>query len=264
MNALYRAYFFTVVCLTLWVGYWGFFHPEQILTALPWPVPPLHARFIGAVYLGATTFIGLAIFARSVLEVRTVLRIAFWWTGWLLMVTFLHWSTFDFARTQVWFWVIAYIAFPIEAALLAWGPWSRKTPEPSAAARIRQPWIPLALRVLGAALVVLALISFALPDTIGALWPWKISPFLAQVYSGPLLALGIGCFTLAARRNWPETRIPILGLLVAAALAIVASLRHLALFTAGSPSYYVWFGTLGAITLFTATVSILALRAPRE
>ena len=65
-------------------------------------------------------------------------------------------------------------------------------------------------------------------------------------------------------RNCRETRKPIIGLLVAAALAIVASLRHLALFTAGSPSCYVWFGTLGLITLFSATLSILALRAPRE
>ncbi len=258
---VYRVYFFTVLCLTLWVGYWGFVHPEQILTALPWPVPPLHARFIGAVYLGASTFIGLAMLSSSLLSVRTVLRIASWWTGWLLMVTFLHWSTFDFARTQVWFWVLAYIAFPIGAAWLAW---ANPAPEPQAAARIRQAWVPLGLYVLGALLIALGLSSFALPERVGAIWPWKISPFLAQVYSGPLLGLGIGCWTLAARRNWTEARIPMIGLLVAAALAIVASLKHIGLFVAGSPSYYVWFGTLALITVFTATLSLMALRAPRE
>ena len=119
--ALHRVYFFVVFWFTSWVGYIGFFRPLEILRALPWPAPPLHARFIGALYLGASAFLLLAMFGRSRLQVRTVVDIAWVWTGCLLVITIMHWGMFDFAREQVWFWVVAYIAFPIVAAWLAWG-----------------------------------------------------------------------------------------------------------------------------------------------
>jgi|CXWL01.1.fsa_nt_gi hypothetical protein len=255
-----RVYFFVVVWFTLWVGGWGFFRPEGILHALPWPVPPLHARFVGAIYLGATTFLILSLLSRSLLATRTVARIAFWWTGWLLMVTFLHWDAFDFARTQTWFWVVAYIAFPIVAAWLAWG---APTAPPPEADLIRERWIPAVLRGVGVVLVVVALAFFAFPARVGDVWPWKISPFLAQIYSGPLLGIGVGCWTLAARRNWTETCFPMAGLLVAAVFSIVGSLFHLALFTPGSPSLYVWFATLTLLSLFAGYLTTKALRAQR-
>ena len=63
--AAHRVYFFVVLWFTLWVGFFGTFRPEEILRALPWPVPPLHARFIGAFYLSATVFLLLSLFAKS-------------------------------------------------------------------------------------------------------------------------------------------------------------------------------------------------------
>ena len=113
---LHRGYFFVVLGFTLWVGYFGFFRPLEIQRALPWPVPPLHARFIGALYLSATVFLLLAMLARSRLQVRTIVDIAFVWTGWLLLISIVHWDTFDPAREQVWFWAVAYVAFPAAAA----------------------------------------------------------------------------------------------------------------------------------------------------
>lgn len=251
--AAHRAYFFVVFWFTLWVGFFGFFRPQEILRALPWPVPPLHARFIGAIYLAATAFLALSFLSRSLLKVRTIVRIAFWWTGWLLLVTVLHWKTFDFERPQVWFWVVAYIAFPLGAAWLAWAP-SRSRTEPERSAVIGESWVIVALWVEGVVFVALALVSFFLPSIVVGLWPWKLAPFLAQVYSGPLLGLGIGCLALARRRNWPETLLPAVGLLVASALAIVASLRHLALFAPGSPSKIVWFTTLALIAMVSAVL----------
>ena len=242
--ALHRAYFFVVVWLTLWVGYFGFFRPQEILRALPWPVPPLHARFIGAFYLSATVFLVLSMLARSLLQVRTIVIMAFTWTGWLLLITILHWGTFDFARPQVWFWVIAYVLFPIAAAWLAWG---GPAQPPPAHGRIRQPWIPVFLRVQGILLVALAAACFVVPARVATIWPWKISTFLAQVYSGPVLAYGVGSLVLAARRNWIETLIPSAGFLLFSVLAMAGSFLHLSVFTSGSPSEIVWFVSLGLI-----------------
>jgi hypothetical protein len=255
----HRAYFFVVIWFTLWVGCFGFFKPEEILRALPWPVPPLHARFVGAIYLGASTFLALSLFARSLAAVRTVVRIAFWWTGWLLVVTFLHWSAFDFARVQTWFWVVAYIAFPLAAAWLAWGPGA-----PRAEFAAGDCWQGRALAHVtfgfGGAFLVLAAISFFAPSWAVAVWPWKLTPFLAQVYSGPILAFGIGLVEIARRRSRVEARFPALGLLVAASLGIVASLRHAPLFVAGSLSRTIWFATLGAIVCYSLVLTATSLR----
>ena len=54
-----RVYFAAVGLLALWVGVWGFLIPGQVDKALPFLVPPLHARFLGAMYLS-----GLAVHGR--------------------------------------------------------------------------------------------------------------------------------------------------------------------------------------------------------
>src|SRR5258706_10381657 len=256
--ALHRAYFFVVVWLTLWVGYFGFFRPQEILRALPWPVPPLHARFIGAFYLSATVFLILSMFAKTLLQVRTIVIIAFTWTGWLLVITFIHWDTFNFSRVQVWCWVVAYVLFPIGAAWLASA--AAGAPPPSEGL-VGEAWVSALLRGFGIFLVALAGACFVVPASIAAIWPWKISTFLTHVYSGPVLAYGVGSLVLAARRNWAETLIPAIGTSVFSALALIASLRHLALFTPGSPSKIVWFTML---SLIAAGSVALALRAARK
>lgn len=259
--ALHRAYFFVVVWFTLWVGFFGFFRPEEILRALPWPVPPLHARFIGAIYLAATVFLVLSMLARTLLQVRTIVIMAFTWTGWLLLITFIHWDTLDFARPQAWFWVVAYVFFPIAAAWLAWaGP---ATPRP-AQGLIAQRSVRAFLLIEGGLLVTLAAACFVAPAWVATIWPWKVSTFLVQVYSGPVLAYGVGGLLLAARRNWAETLIPAAGMVVLSVLALVASCRHLGLFTSGSPSAITWFATLALLAVGSLVLVLLALQSGRR
>ena len=259
--ALHRIYFFIVIWFTLWVGVFGFFRPAEILRALPWPVPPLHARFIGAFYLSAAMFLLLSMLAKSLLQVRTIVLMALTWTGWLLVITFLHWETFDFARTQVWFWVVAYVLFPIGAAWLAWAGAPTAVPE---TAVIRQRWVPWYFRVLGYSLLALALACFLAPAWVATIWPWKISTFLAQVYSGPVLAYAVGGLLLAARRNWPETLIPTAGTFTFATLALGGSLQHLALFTPGSASAIAWFTILGVLVAVSTVLLVQGIQSARR
>ena len=157
MNPLtlwHRGYFLIVAGFTSWVGYIGFIRPTEILRALPWPVPPLHARFIGALYLSATVFLLLSLFARSWLQVRIIVQIAFIWTGWLLLITVLYWASFDFSRPQPWFWVVAYLAFPVAAAWLVLA--SQRRTKERAIPNIQQPWIRGFFGLFGLAFTVLA------------------------------------------------------------------------------------------------------------
>ena len=273
--AVHRGYFFVVLLFTAWVGFFGFFRPQEILRALPWPVPPLHARFIGALYLAATVFLCLAMLARTRLQVRTIVDIAFVWTGWLLLVSLIHWGSFDFGREQAWFWWVAYIAFPVMAAWLIWARPPCVTSEFSSEfssdlssanlavslprqASMTQRWAPILLRVQGLLLVTLAAALMLVPSWVVGLWPWKISSFLAQVYSGPVLGLGVGSLLLAARRNWPETLIPSVGMLVFAVLALIGSAQHLGLFVRGSASQIIWFGSLFVLAMGSLFISVIA------
>ena len=257
--AWHRLYFLVVSGFTAWVGFFGFFRPQEILRALPWPMPPLHARFVGALYLSATVFLLLSLFARSRAHVRTVVVIAFAWTGWLLVITVWHHDTFDPARVQVWFWIVAYLSFPLVAAWLAW---ARPAAPGRGDAPIASPWVTFYLRLQGVALVALAIALVAAPGWVVGLWPWKISPFLSQVYSGPVLGYGVGSLTLASRRNWPETLIPMIGQFVFAALALIGSSWHMALFATGSPSQIVWFASLIWLAAIALLLAAGALRHP--
>lgn len=60
-----QALYLAVGALALWVGAWGFFLPEHVDWALPWSVPLLHARFLGAMYLSGATFMLGAVRARA-------------------------------------------------------------------------------------------------------------------------------------------------------------------------------------------------------
>ena len=60
----HRIYFAAVGVLALWVGMWGYFSPAQVDSAIPWLVPPLHARFLGSMYLSGAAFMVGCILAR--------------------------------------------------------------------------------------------------------------------------------------------------------------------------------------------------------
>src|SRR5205823_2628635 len=96
-----RVYFAAVGLLALWVGMWGYFDPAHVDQAIPWLVPPLHARFLGAMYLSGATFMLGCILSRRWDEVRVVVPGIAIWTGMLLVVSLFYLDSFDFSRNQV-------------------------------------------------------------------------------------------------------------------------------------------------------------------
>lgn len=263
----HRVYFLVVMGFTSWVGYFGFFKPLEIQRALPWPVPPLHCRFIGALYLSATVFLFLSMLARRMSQVHTITRLAFVWTGWLLLVSLIHWRTFDVGRVQVWFWVVAYITFPLAALWLILGKGSAMaSPRGSAAQRdtIQLRWIPVFFYLVALVFLGLALLCFVFPAWITTIWPWKISSFLSQIYSGPLFGYGYAAISIARRRRWSEALFPVTGLAVFAVLAIYGSTKHLSLFTPDSMSFRLWFGGLLVLAIGSAAVLLTSFRRGSE
>ena len=103
-----------------WVAAGGLFLPAQIDQFLPFKVPPLHARFIGAMYVAGAVMMLLAAASRAWRAVRVATVILAIWTGMLGIVSLLHVTVFDWSWRPTWFWWFAYIWFPIGAAFIAW------------------------------------------------------------------------------------------------------------------------------------------------
>jgi hypothetical protein len=226
---LVRLYFASVGLFAAFVAGVGLGLPHLIDHALPWFVPPLHARIIGAVYLGGMVLMFGAL-RQPVLRVWAMLPLAATWTGALLVVSILWIGSFDFGHWPTRFWWFAYLVFPLAGAWLA-----LRLP----AGLMTGPWPPAAI-----ALMLVAAGLLVLPGQAARLWPWPLPPLLSQVYSGPLFGLAVGIALVRRRSLAEEQRLLALGLLTMAGAALIASLLHLSLFSAASPATWVWFGFL--------------------
>jgi hypothetical protein len=249
-----RVFFAAVALLAVWVGAWAFVAPTQVDRALPWLVPPLHARFLGAMYLSGTTFMLGAIVARSWSTVRVVVPMISIWTGMLFIASLFHLSSFSWSRPQTWVWFTAYLTYPLIAAWIAWTMRAARAPG-------RGMPLPQSIRryllVQGVVVTALAFLLIFRPAAMVTVWPWRITPMLAQLYGAPFLAYGTGSLYGARQRAYADARILLVATCVFAGGVLLASLLHRSLFSAGSASSWVWFGGFTGATIALGLASTL-------
>jgi hypothetical protein len=238
----HRLYFAAVGVLAVWVGVWCYFVPGHSERAIPFEVPPLHARLLGAMYFSGFTFMLGALFASRWCEIAVVPTMTAIWTGGLLVVSLLYLDEFDFAKVGVWIWFAAYVIYPLVAVWLA-RRYASETPG-SPREPVLPAWVRRYLLGQGVALSLLAAALFVLPAAMTDLWPWPITEMLAQLYAAPFLSYGVGSLLIARRRTWLEIRLPLAGMLVFAVAVLLASVIHRELFSAGQLSDIVWFSLL--------------------
>jgi hypothetical protein len=175
----------------------------------------------------------------------------------LLVVSLFHLGEFNPAVPPTYVWFAAYFFYPLIAAWLAWT--HRHAPAPVAGTASALPLlVRLYLLAQGLVVTLLALALLAAPGLMTAVWPWKITPLLAQLYSAPFLSYGLGSLLLASRRTWLETRIALAATCVFAAGVLLASLIHAALFSLSSPATWLWFASFLVATFTLAVLSVLA------
>lgn len=250
-----RIYFGAVGLLALWVGIWGYFIPHQVDKAIPWLVPPLHARFLGAMYLSGTTFMIAGILAQYYAEVKVMIRAILIWTGMLFVVSLFYLGEFDYSRTQVWIWFAAYLIYPLIAL---WLMWNDRTLRDRLGGATLPAWVCSYLFIQGILVTALALVLLLAPDFMVSVWPWNITRLLAQIYSAPFLAYGISSLMISRLQTWAEIRVVVTGTFVFALGVLLASFIHRALFSPGNLSTWIWFG---GFLLATVVLGLLMLRA---
>ena len=264
MNAVTRGqkiYFAAVGLLAFWVGIWGYFIPNQVDKAIPWLVPPLHARFLGAIYLSATVFTIGGILSQHYGEVRVMIRVILIWTGMLFIVSLFYLNEFDYSRTQVWFWFGAYLIYPLIALWLMWKDRHFREKIPGAALPI---WVRSYLAIQGLVVTILASFLLLFPEFMVTVWPWKITRLLAQIYSAPFLAYGLSSLMLSRQQTWAEIRVIVTATFIFAFGVLLASFIHRQLFSLINVSTLIWFGGFLVATIVLGGLTMHTLRERRR
>lgn len=253
-----KLYFAAVGLLALWVGVWGYFIPTRVDEAIPWLVPPLHARFLGGMYLSGATFMIAGIFSRRFDEVKTMVPMIAIWTGMLFIVSLFYLDEFDYSRTQVWIWFGAYLIYPLIALWVIWS--NRNLNEKHDGADLPA-WAKGYLLAQGILVTLISLSLLVAPDFMVNVWPWKITRLLAQIYSAPFLSYGLGSLMLSRRQTWNEARVVLSGIFVFAICVLLASILHRDLFSLSNASSWIWFG---GFAIATSVLGLMTVRSMGE
>jgi hypothetical protein len=114
--------------------------------------------------------------------------------------------------------------------------------------------------VQGVVVLALGLALLLVPAAVVTVWPWAVTPLLAQLYSAPFSSYGLGALLAARESTLSGVRLYLLGTLVFAIAVLLASAQHLALFSSAHVSDWLWFGAFGAATVALGAGAVAALR----
>jgi len=253
-----KIYFAAVGLLALWVGIWGYFIPTRVDQAIPWLVPPLHARFLGAMYLSGMTFMIGGILSQYYAEVKIMIPVIAIWTGMLFVVSLFYLSEFDYSRTQVWIWFGAYIIYP---AIALWLMWRYRNLHETIDGQLLPAWAKRYIQAQGVIVTLLSLSLLIVPETMVTLWPWKTTRLLAQIYSAPFLAYGLSSWMVSRLETWSEARVVVTGTFVFAIGVLLASIIHRGLFSFANIATWVWFTGFIIASVALGFMTVQSIRA---
>ena len=124
-------------------------------------------------------------------------------------------------------------------------------------------WSKGFLLIQGLVLSLLAVLLFFLPTFMSTVWPWKVTPALAQMYAGPLLSYGLGSLFFSRQDKWLGIRAIVPGMFAFTAGTIIVSFIHINLFSFTELADLFWFGWFGIATVILGvlTVRVMQVRA---
>jgi hypothetical protein len=255
-----RAFFFVIFLAALLVAILGLFMPALLASIFTWLVlPPLHARFVGAIYAFGAFFMLGCLLARRQAEVRGAVQLIGVWTGMLLVISVLNISAFDFTLLPVKIWFASYILYPLIAIFM-----TIRQPEMLEASDLPGPglsaWAKWFLLFQGILFTLLAVFLFFFPALMVTLWPWKVTQVLAQMYAGPLLAYGLGSLIFSRQDQWIGVRAIVPAMVIFTDATLVVSLIHFDVFSAQGLSTAIWFGWFAIATLVLLLIGFAAVQ----
>lgn len=257
-----KVFFGIIFLAALYVGAAGFFFPAHLAEVFTWmTLPPLHARFLGSIYLYGTLFMLLCLLASRWTQIASAIIAIAIWTGMMFVTSLLNLNAFDLSQTATWGWFLSYSIYPIIAILLVL--YRSRQPVPTAPAPDASipSWVYTFLMVQGAFLTALALLLLVVPDFMTSVWPWKMTTGIAQFYSGPLIAYAFTGIRFARARTWADLRVLLPAMLLFSVCALIASVLHIGLFSFANISTWLWFAALLVMAAFQGAIIFRATKS---
>ena len=254
--------FFAVICAAaLLVAILGLFNPAYLASIFTWlELPPLHARFVGAIYAFWAVFMAGCLAARYQGEVRWAVQLIGIWTGMLFLISLLNLEAFDLNLLPVQIWFASYIIYPAISLWMTLQPRQLMNAGDLPGAALAG-WAKGFLFLQGILFSLLAVLLFFAPALMSTLWPWNVTPVLAQMYAGPLLAYGLGSLLVSQQVKWLGVRAILPGMLVFSVTTVIISFLHIGLFSFNEFPDLLWFGWFLLASLLLALLTFRSLQA---
>jgi len=249
-----RILLFTASVLVLLAGLQLFVFTGRTGTFFAWTIAnPLAAAFLGGSYWAAVAIEALAGRQRLWANARIAVPAVFVFTVLTLATTLMHLGQFHLgarfaAGTQIVTvaWIAIYILVPL--LLLIVVVVQARTPgaDPPRTASLPA-WIYAVLAAQAIALLGFGIALFAAPQQAAPLWPWKLTPLVAQATAAWLISLGVAAAHALFERDARRLRPAAVGYLLLAGLQAIALARY--------PHRFDWHSASGiAYLIFLATV----------
>jgi hypothetical protein len=253
---------FVAAVLVFLAGFQLFVLTERTGTYFAWTIAnPLAAAFLGASYWASLSIEALAGRQAAWAHARIAVPAVLVFTVLTLVATLLHLDKFHFgsgfaAGTQIvtWAWMAIYVLVPllmlivlaVQARIPGQDP-PRLAPLPG--------WVNGALTVQAVGLLGFGVALFVAPAQTAPLWPWKLTPLLAQVTGAWLIGLGVAAAHALLERDARRFRPAAVGSVLLAVLQSIALARYPHLFEWRSPAGIVYLIFL-ATMLMTGAVGL--------
>jgi hypothetical protein len=122
-------------------------------------------------------------------------------------------------------------------------------------------WAKNFLLAQGVIVSLLAIALFLAPGLMSTLWPWKVTPTLAQMYAGPLLSYGVGSYIYSKQEQWLGVRSIVPGMFSFAIATVIVSFMHFSLFSLTEIADLLWFGWFIVSSALLGMMTLRSLKA---
>lgn len=243
---VHRVFAAIITLAALFVAWLGFAEPERMDRAFTWAsLPPLHAAFVGSLYLFGAVLVGGSAIASHRAQWGGVIVAVAIFTSSMLLLTVLNTEAFDWALGPVKGWIISYAVYPPIAWTLA--VWVARRPMSTAGGKRLGATVKRVLQAMAFAFAFFGVALLVFRGAMADAWPWKVSDGVAQFYGGPFLAIAWAAAWYSRRRYRSDLVVYAPAIVVLSVATLVASFDHRRLFESSDPAAWVWFGVFGVL-----------------
>jgi len=218
------------VLLPALVILWGL--PGRTHTLWAWTIKPeMTPIFMGSAYGAGAFFFTRVFLCRRWHTASAGVISAAIFAAFMLVVTFVHFNTFNHGHAPVlaavafYGWTGVYIASPFIVAWL-WlrnqrtDPRNREPGDP-----LVPPWVRAITRAVSVGVVVAGIVFLFSPTTANDVWAWKLTPLTAGVVGSFTIQVGVGALFLSLDERWSSWRLLLQTFLVATTLLLIGTAR---------------------------------------